>query len=46
MTPAGAHRVAIYPLCLDPTASPSLQRLVDAEHQRTVSPIKVLDQQM
>lgn len=45
MTPAGAHRVAINPLRPDPAASPSLQRLVDAEYQWTITPIKVLNQQ-
>ncbi len=40
MTPAGAHRIAIYPLRPDPNASPSLQRLVNAEYQWTITPIQ------
>ena len=45
MTSARAHCVPVYPLSLDPTASPSLQCFVNAEYQRAITPIEVLNQE-
>ena len=45
MISTGAHSVTIYPLSLDPSATPPLQGLVYAEDQWTIAPIEVFYQE-
>ena len=46
MIAAGAHRVPVDPQRADPCTLPSLQGFVDAEYQRTVATVQLLEQEI